>query len=85
MKEVVDVWFINERTASDWVLFGFRFDDRVGVGTLTDAALAELFLRAGSHASDNVVKDLFLRAVRNYMCEHKSPAMPSIGSPLDFS
>lgn len=84
-KVLDNVWFINERTAGDWVLFGFRLNHRVGVGTLTDPALAELFLRAGDRASEEAVRDLLLRAVRNYMRENRDTASPAIGTPLDFS
>ncbi|SAK84611.1 hypothetical protein AWB77_04420 [Caballeronia fortuita] len=85
MKEVDDVWFINERTAGDWILFGFRFNNHVGIGTLTDAALSELFLKAGDGACEKVIKELLLRALRNYMRRHGNTAAPALGSPLDFS
>ncbi|SAK75501.1 hypothetical protein AWB76_04918 [Caballeronia temeraria] len=85
MNEMDDVWLVNERTAGDWILFGFRLNSHVGIGTLTDAALSDLFLKAGDGASDQVIKDLLLRALRNYMLKNGNTTRPAVGVPLDFS
>ncbi|KWF23282.1 hypothetical protein [Burkholderia pseudomultivorans] len=60
-------------------------NNRRGVGILTDAALAELFLKAGDGANDDVIMDLLMRAVRNHMRAHGDAAQTALDSPLDFS
>ena len=84
MNVVNDVWFSNERTSGDWVLFGFRIDNHVGMGTMSDSALAELFLKPGDGASDEARRQWFLRALRNYMRHNPNVATPALCSPLNF-
>ncbi|SAK57303.1 hypothetical protein AWB76_02430 [Caballeronia temeraria] len=84
MDHINDAWLINERTNGDWVLFGYRAGHREKVGTLTDAALVELFLKAGDGADEATLRALLLRALRNHLCGRPVEEIPVLDTPLDF-
>jgi hypothetical protein len=82
---VSDAWLINEQTAGDWVLIGFRVRNEVRIGTLSDAALAQIFLTAGDGATEDQIAELLLRAVRGFLRRNPNVSRPAIDCPLDLS
>jgi hypothetical protein len=85
VNEVTDAWIINERTSGDWVRIGFRINTQERVGTLSDAALAAVFLAAGDGASEFVINRLLTRAVQNYLRRNPHVSSPTVGYPPDLT
>ena len=76
---------MNDRTSGDWVLVEFQIGDQFRTATLTDPALAAIFLAAGDGADESMIKGLLIRAIQNFLLKSPTVASPVIGFPPDLT
>jgi len=78
---ITEAWFVNERTNGEWVRFAVRVGDQVQYGTISDAALAEIALKAGS-ATEDAMNATLLRVVSTYARVNPAARVLAIGMPV---
>jgi hypothetical protein len=78
---ITEAWLVNERTGGDWMRIGVRIGNRVQYGTITDAALAELALAAGS-TNEDAMNAMLLRVVRTFARTNPDAIVPVIRAPV---
>jgi hypothetical protein len=83
MEHITDAWFVNRRTKGDWVEIGVLAGDRTQYGTISNAALAELAIHAGS-TNPVAMQVALLQAVRAFARRNKYAIVPNLVAPLDL-
>jgi hypothetical protein len=81
LNSITEAWFVNERTNGDWVRIAVRIGDKLQYGTVSDAALAEIALQAGSGIED-AMNAMLLRVVRAFAEMNPDAIVPVIRAPV---